>query len=129
MTASLCAGCGGSLRYKGGTYSGDVVGSGTVSFRLSGDGRQVSNVKVETMERCGDVLSRPSTFSLKGPLTVQPNGSFSGSERDPQSDFAWRVDGQFTGPEAATGTLSRQGTVGGGQCSTGNRGWSATRKQ
>jgi hypothetical protein len=100
--------------YKGDSIQFTVVADGTVrDVVLSGHWRCGPTPSSRTIERI-DVGHVPGTFS------VGADGAFGGEKREPY--LLWTVNGRFTGPAQASGTLRVEYHT---ECDTQRPSWTA----
>ncbi|HWK89063.1 MAG TPA: hypothetical protein VNP72_03685, partial [Longimicrobium sp.] len=96
-------------------YKGD-----SILFTVSGDGRTVSDVEFRGHWRCAGSIKRMDVGHVPGTFTVSTAGAFGEEKREPY--LLWTVAGQFSGADAASGTLRIEYET---ECDTHKLEWSA----
>lgn len=110
----------------GGTYSGKVQRGYTITFRVSPDGKQISDVRARALTDCGTGRSSDTTFAPDTTFAVGPDGRFAG-EGEYQPGFRYEFAGQLSGA-SATGYLRDSSIVVGAVCDTHRLEWAAKRQ-
>jgi Ca2+-binding RTX toxin-like protein len=101
-----------------GSYRGD-----TVSFRLAGDGKTVSNLKIEFKGQCPPGTSAQIQFAESGPFALQADRTFAIDEQESNGDTV-TLRGTIQNGGVASGTFELHTDT----CATGSVNWTARRR-
>ena len=110
----------------GGTYSGKVQRGYTITFQISADGKEISNVEARALTDCGTGRSSDTNFAPDATFAIGPDGSFAG-QGEYQAGYRWEFTGQLSGA-SATGYLRDYSVVAGAVCDTRRLQWTAERQ-
>lgn len=111
---------------------GKVQQGFNMQFKVDRKGQRISKVKAFVLERCSGASRTTSTTVGPGlTWTVKKNGRFTGQKKQKfgQLTLFTTLEGRFTSPNKAVGTISQRSGVAGSTCSTGKLKFTATRKK
>lgn len=112
----------------GGTYSGNVQRGYTITFRVSADGKEISDVQARVRTQCSNKrYGEDLEFLPPVSFPIAADGSFGGEGRYQAGGPIYRFSGQLSGGKAS-GTRQEESAGGGIICNTYRLEWTAERQ-
>lgn len=102
-----------------------------MEFKVDQKGKRISKVKAFVLESCsGNSRTTSTTVGPGLTWTVGKSGRFSAQKRQTfgQLTLFTTLEGTFTSPSRAVGTISQRSAIAGSVCNTGKLKFTATRK-
>lgn len=110
---------------KGGTYKGTVARGYGISFKLSPDGKQITELHADVLESCtGSSTSRTTTLYFEGPFVASADGSFAVAGEEKEYGTEYRFSALLTPDGKASGRIFQAGAG----CTTFELQWEAERQ-
>lgn len=110
---------------QGGTYKGKVARGYGITFKLSADGKQITEVHADVLESCsGSSTSRTTTLFFDGPFVAGADGAFAIDGKEEEYGTQYRFTAAFTGDGKATGTILQKDA----NCTTYELKWEADKQ-
>lgn len=109
---------------QGGTYKGKVARGYGITFKLSGDGKQITEVHADVLESCsGSSTSRTTTLFFDGPFVAGADGAFNIEGKEEQYGTQYRFTASLSGGKASGTILQKDAN-----CTTYELKWEAEKQ-
>ncbi|HLO04836.1 MAG TPA: hypothetical protein VK191_17145 [Symbiobacteriaceae bacterium] len=110
---------------QGGTYKGKVTRGYGITFKLSANGKQITEVHADVLETCsGSSSSRTSTLFFDGPFVAGADGAFQIEGEEKEYGTQYRFTATLTGDGKAAGTILQKDA----NCTTYELKWEAEKQ-
>lgn len=110
---------------QGGTYKGKVARGYGITFKLSADGKQITEVHADVLESCtGSSSSRTTTLFFDGPFVAGADGAFSIEGKEEQYGTQYRFTATLSADGKAAGTILQKDA----NCTTYELTWEAEKQ-
>jgi hypothetical protein len=110
---------------QGGTYKGKVARGYGITFKLSSDGKQITEVHADVLESCtGSSSSRTTTLFFDGPFVAGADGAFAIEGKEAQYGTQYRFTASLTPDGKAAGTILQKDA----NCTTYELKWEAQKQ-
>lgn len=114
-----------AAKAQGGTYKGKVARGYGITFKLSADGKQITQVHADVLETCsGSSTSRTTTLFFDGPFVAGANGAFNIEGEEKEYGTQYRFTATLTSDGKATGTIQQKDA----NCTTYELKWEAEKQ-
>lgn len=110
---------------QGGTYKGKVARGYGITFKLSGDGKQITELHADVLESCtGSSTSRTTTVYFGGPFAAGADGAFAIDGKEEEYGIQYRFTATLTSDGKAKGTILQKDA----NCTTYELEWEAAKE-